>query len=55
MEISPIYAHLHVASLVKTGFPSASTVVCEGIQAPVDGTQGCGVSTPSAADVAAAT
>ena len=56
MLILPAYAHISLQSFVRQGFPPASTVPCVGIHAPVGcGIQGCGVRTPKAAAVAAAT
>ena len=56
MDITPPYAHMHVHSLDRHGLPPAIVVALDpGIHAVVAGMQGCGVRTPSAAAVAAAT
>ena len=56
MEITPPYMHIHVHSLDRHGLPPANLeALLPGIHAVVAGMQGCGVSTPSAAAVAAAT
>ena len=55
MEIWPAYIHMHLQSCVRQGFPCAKTILPAGIHALVAGMHGCGVNTPSAAAVAAAT
>ena len=54
--ITPPQLHMHLHVLFTAGFPPTSTVGLPGAQgADVTGMQGIGVSTPSAAAVAAAT
>src|SRR5579883_3668910 len=54
--MTPPHMHMHWQVLVSAGAPSIITVGDPGAQgAVVAGMQGCGVSTPSAAAVAAAT
>ena len=56
MLSAPMYAHLAVDSLVRHGLPPAIHLPCAAFQVPwIQGIHGCGVSTPRAADVAAAT
>jgi hypothetical protein len=54
--IWPAHAHEHVDAAVTTGWPPTSTFGEPGVQGPrMTGAHGIGVSTPSAAAVAAAT
>lgn len=53
--ITPAHEQLHLESLCKAGCPRISTLGTPGAQGVVTGTQGMGVSTPKAADVAAET
>ena len=56
MEMEPAHMHIHLLLLVSMGFPPAVMVGAPGTQgAVVAGIQGMGVSTPKAAEVAAAT
>ncbi len=55
MAIVPAHAHIHWQSCVNKGLPSINSALPDAIHDDVCGTQGCGVSTPSAAAVAAAT
>ena len=55
IEICPPKAHMHLLDASSAGMPRRSTVATPGVQGVVTGTQGIGVSTPSAAAVAAAT
>jgi hypothetical protein len=56
IEMLPPHMHMHVLSLVSAGVPPTVTVAEPGVQgAAVTGMHGCGVSTPSAAVVAAVT
>ena len=56
IEIEPPHAHTQVEVLVRAGMPPAVTFVDPGVHgAVITGTHGCGVSTPAAAEVAAAT
>lgn len=53
---TPPYAHMHIAPCASTGWPPTIVRGALGVHVPVvAGTQGMGVSTPSAAAVAAAT
>jgi hypothetical protein len=53
IEMEPAHMHMHLLSLVSMDFPPAEMVGAPGIHGPVvAGTQGIGVSTPSAAAVA---
>lgn len=55
-EIEPPHVHMHVDALVSAGTPPTDTFGEPGVHgAAVAGMQGWGVSTPEAADVAAAT
>jgi hypothetical protein len=54
IDTFPPNEHMHEHSLVSTCLPSTITVPVAS-QEVVAGTQGCGVSVPKAADVAAAT
>lgn len=55
-EIEPPHAHVHVEVLVSAGTPPTLTFVEPGVHgAVITGMHGCGVRTPAAADVAAAT
>ena len=56
MEIEPAYAHMPLQSEARQGLPPMRTLGLVGIHAPAGcGIQGCGVRTPRAAAVAAAT
>jgi len=56
MEIKPAQRQLHLDVLFNAGIDAIRTVGDPGVQGvTVTGMQGCGVSTPSAAVVAAAT
>lgn len=56
IEMTPAQAHMHWLVLFRAGWPPIMTVGDPGVQGPVGtGMQGCGVSTPSAAEVAEAT
>ena len=56
MDIDPAKEHMSLQSLVRHGLPPHVTINCEGIHVPAGvGVHGCGVSTPNAAAVAAAT
>jgi hypothetical protein len=56
IEIEPPHAHMHFEVFVSTGTPPALTFVDPGVQGAVmTGMHGCGVRTPAAAEVAAAT
>jgi hypothetical protein len=56
MVIAPPHVHWHVHDEVNAGAPLICTVGDPGVHgATVTGMHGCGVSTPNAADVAAAT
>ena len=56
MEIEPAYAHMPLQSEARQGLPPMRTLGLVGIHAPAGcGIQGCGVRTPKAAAVAAAT
>src|SRR5215510_2844026 len=55
-EIMPPHAHMSLESLVSAGRPPMRTLGLPGVQVPAGtGTHGIGVSTPTAAAVAAAT
>ena len=53
--MTPPHEHWHVQVLVSAGAPLICTVGEPGFHGVVTGRHGCGVNTPSAADVAAAT
>ena len=54
--ITPAHMHMQVETLSRAGWLAISTVGAPGVQGEVvAGTHGCGVSTPRAAAVAAAT
>ena len=53
--ITPPYAHVDMHCRLTAGFPPIRTVGAPGVHGVGIGTQGIGVSTPSAAAVAAAT
>jgi hypothetical protein len=56
IEIEPPQEHMQVLSLVSAGLPPTVTLLDPGDHgAVVTGMHGCGVSTPMAAEVAAAT
>jgi hypothetical protein len=56
IDITPPQLHIHLEELLSAGMLATSTVGEPGTQgAAVTGIQGCGVSTPNAAAVAAAT
>jgi hypothetical protein len=56
IEMTPPQLHINLLELLRAGLPRINTVGAPGAQgAAVTGTQGCGVSTPKAAVVAAAT
>ena len=56
IDTEPAYAHISLQSLVRQGLPSTRTFGFVGIHVPAGiGIHGWGVSTPSAAAVAAAT
>jgi hypothetical protein len=56
IDTTPAHAHTHLQLVSIAGFPITSTVGVPGVHgADVAGTHGCGVSTPCAAAVAAAT
>jgi hypothetical protein len=53
--MTPRYAHWHVEPAVSAGEPPIKVLTAPGFHGVVTGTHGIGVSTPSAALVAAAT
>jgi hypothetical protein len=53
--MTPPYAHWHVEPAVSAGEPPIKVLTAPGFHGVVTGTHGIGVSTPSAALVAAAT